>query len=132
MCLLVLLLCLALLHNGADAHSRYMLNRNCGTSMTVGSRIMGSKAVIDNGNSVGVTRNGFAMSSGETVKAGDTASFSVTTSMPYGEYAIEVSGGAYFSSGGCTGQIRIDESSDTTLIIPSTLAAGTVIRLWER
>ena len=116
--LLFFFLVLALLPLACRAYPNSL---NCGTPLTAGTRIMGYSAQ-QTSNAVQVMRGSTALSSGSSFNPGETLTIQFNGG---GQYALEATGGATFSSGGACGGSRYLNSAPAQLTMPST-STGTV------
>ena len=102
--------------------------------MHIGTQIMvSSPAVASSKYQVVVRRDGVVLQSPYTFTLGDTATFDADTNADPTkvDFAIEINNGGRFTSGRCTGKVRIDQdSSPGQFTIPATVAPGTKVSLW--
>ena len=95
---------------------------SCGTSLTAGTRIMGSNAISDSSRSVVITRGSTTLSSGATYQPGETLNVQISSASGV-EYIFEAQN-ANFQSSKCGGKRPSSVSSNTVLTMPSS---GTVL-----
>ena len=111
----------------AGYSGRMLQTQYCTVPMTAGTTIMGRAAVSSTDRTVVVTRNGVALSSGDSYVYGETLVATLSSTAP--QYVIEVTG-AVVTSGACS-QNRVAMSSATFTAPASGSAAVTIVGAWS-
>lgn len=78
-----------------EAYASYLVNGFCTRSLTPGTIIMGNPIAESTARSLTVSRNGVALTSGDTYVYGETLTVDLTSTN--GEYLLQALGGATFT-----------------------------------
>lgn len=92
-------------------YAYYLTSTYCSRSLTVGTSIMGHKAVSSTSRSLQVYRGTTQLTSGDAYVSGETLQVSLSSTS--GEYVFQVTTPASFVGGSCTNSVRVSNSAGT-------------------